>query len=145
MTRLIAEMAQSDSGAIFRLTSLRPVRPQNAPDPWERLSLLAFEAGAKEVVSIEPSERGELLRYMAPLLVEPPCMQCHAQQGYQVGQIRGGISVLSNPAHACCRPASPVLSVMPPLAFGAASKARIGWWIRPMLWVARCDNASSAR
>ncbi len=93
MTRLIAEMAQSDSGAIFRLTSLKPVRSQNAPDPWERQSLQAFEAGVTEVVSIEPAERGELLRYMAPLRVEQPCLQCHAQQGYKLGDIRGGISV----------------------------------------------------
>jgi signal transduction histidine kinase len=93
MTRLIAEMAQSDSGAIFRLTSLMPVRPQNAPDDWERRSLQSFENGVKEVVSIEPAERGDLLRYMAPLRVEQPCMQCHAQQGYRVGDIRGGISV----------------------------------------------------
>lgn len=93
MTRLIAEMAQSDSGAIFRLTSLRPIRPENAADPWETKSLQSFEAGTKEVVSIEPSEHGPLLRYMAPLQVEKPCMICHASQGYQIGDVRGGISV----------------------------------------------------
>jgi len=93
MTRLIGEMAESDSGSIFRLTSLRPVRPENAADPWERQSLEAFESGTKEVVSIEPGEHENLLRYMAPLLVEKPCMACHARQGYRVGDIRGGISV----------------------------------------------------
>jgi two-component system NtrC family sensor kinase len=93
MTRLIAEMAESDSGAIFRLTSLKPIRPLNAPDAWERTALLAFESGIREVVSVEKGERGDLLRYMAPLSVTAPCLQCHARQGYKIGDIRGGISV----------------------------------------------------
>lgn len=96
MTRLIAEMAESDSGAVFRLTSLRPVRPGNAADPWEKTALESFERGEKEVVSIEHSAQGTQLRYMAPLRVEKPCMACHANQGYQVGDIRGGISVSQN-------------------------------------------------
>ncbi|MBK7050068.1 MAG: DUF3365 domain-containing protein [Rhodoferax sp.] len=93
MTRLIAEMAQSDSGAVFRLTSRKPIRPQNAPDEWESRALQAFESGAKEVLNVETTEHGDLLRYMAPLQVEQACMQCHEHQGYKVGDIRGGISV----------------------------------------------------
>ncbi len=93
MTRLIAEMAESDSGAIFRLTSLLPVRKENAPDPWEQAALQSFEAGTKEVIAVVPGEGGSQLRYMAPLLVQKACMQCHARQGYRVGDVRGGISV----------------------------------------------------
>lgn len=93
MTRLIGEMAEIESGAIFRLTSLQPIRPQNAADSWEQGALQRFETGAKEVVEIVPDSRGELLRYMAPLRVETACLQCHAQQGYKLGDIRGGISV----------------------------------------------------
>ena len=93
MTRLIAEMAQSDTGAIFRLTSLKPIRPDNAADAWEARSLQAFETGIQEVVSVELSGSNEMLRYMAPLRVTEPCMQCHKKQGYHVGDIRGGISV----------------------------------------------------
>ena len=93
MTRLIAEMAKSDSGALFRLTSLKPIRPQNAADPWETRALQAFEQGAKEVIEVEGSGTREMLRYMAPLRVTESCMRCHHQQGYHVGDIRGGISV----------------------------------------------------
>lgn len=93
MTRLIAEMAASDTGAIFRLTSLKPIRPANAPDDWERQALQSFESGVSEASAVTLGERGEMLRYMAPLLVEEVCLKCHASQGYQVGQIRGGISV----------------------------------------------------
>ncbi|MBL8429464.1 MAG: DUF3365 domain-containing protein [Dechloromonas sp.] len=34
-----------------------------------------------------------MLRYMAPLAVKKSCLDCHAKQGYQVGDIRGGLSV----------------------------------------------------
>lgn len=93
MTRLIGEIARIDTGAIFRLTSLKPIRPQNSPDDWERQALRSFESGTLETTGVEPSPDGDLLRYMAPLRVEKPCLQCHAEQGYQLGDIRGGISV----------------------------------------------------
>lgn len=93
MTRLIAEMAESASGAVFRLTSTRPIRPENKPDHWEHQALDAFEQGVKEVSSVEPSPEGDMLRYMAPLKVQESCLQCHRKQGYKVGDIRGGISV----------------------------------------------------
>lgn len=93
MTRLIAEMAASDSGVVFRLTSLKPIRPENAADVWEQAALQAFERGQPEALSIEPGPRGDELRYMAPLRVREACLACHASQGYRVGDIRGGISV----------------------------------------------------
>ncbi len=93
MTRLIGEIAKIDTGAIFRLTSLKPIRPENAPDTWERKALLAFEGGTQESIEVESSIDGPLLRYMAPLRVEKPCLQCHASQGYREGDIRGGVSV----------------------------------------------------
>lgn len=93
MIRLVAEMAQLDTGAVFRMTSRHPKRPENAPDPWEDRSLQAFETGAKEVVGIETTEQGEMLRYMAPLRTETECLACHAAQGHVLGDVRGGISV----------------------------------------------------
>ncbi len=93
MTRLIAEMAESASGAVFRLTSLRPIRPENEADAWEHQAQLAFERGVKEVSGVELGPDGEMLRYMAPLAVQESCLQCHRKQGYKVGDIRGGISV----------------------------------------------------
>jgi signal transduction histidine kinase len=93
MTRLIAEKAESDSGAIFRLTSLRPIRPLNAPDDWERSALLTFEQGSKEATAVTQGASGAQLRYMAPLPVQASCLPCHARQGYKVGDVRGGISV----------------------------------------------------
>jgi two-component system NtrC family sensor kinase len=93
MTRLIANFANAQNGSVFRLTSLRPIRPANAPDDWERGALESFERGVKEASALQASSQGEQLRYMAPLAVQQSCMTCHAKQGYQVGDVRGGISV----------------------------------------------------
>jgi signal transduction histidine kinase len=93
MTRLIAELAKADSGVEFHLTSLKPIRPQNQADAWEQAALSAFESGTREVVEVVPDQHGDALRYMAPLRVEEACLPCHRQQGYRVGDIRGGISV----------------------------------------------------
>jgi two-component system sensor histidine kinase/response regulator len=97
MTRLISELAQRQSGTAFHITSLRPIRPDNTPDDWERQALERFEAGTKEALGVVGTTGGEkdgrLLRYMAPLLVAKPCLVCHAKQGYKEGDVRGGISV----------------------------------------------------
>ncbi len=94
MTRQIGELARATGGATLHITSLKPLRPMNAPDPWERDALLAFTRGTKEVVALTDGGQGHTwLRYMAPLRVEPACMGCHAAQSYREGDIRGGISV----------------------------------------------------
>lgn len=99
MTRLIGESAEASSGAVFHLSSLKPIRPANGPDEWERQALLAFEQGSKEVTGIVPGSQGPMLRYMAPLSVKKSCMDCHAKQGYQVDDIRGGLSVSQRYEH----------------------------------------------
>ncbi len=70
-----------------------PIRPQNAPDPWEEEALLAFEKGKVEVSEIQEIDGRLYMRLMRPLFVEKACLACHAAQGYELGDIRGGISV----------------------------------------------------
>jgi diguanylate cyclase (GGDEF)-like protein len=96
MTREISELAKREDLSNFRITSLRPLNPNNTPDPFEAQALTSFEAGQKESVLMEDKADGARMRYMAPLLVEQPCLACHAKQGYSVGQVRGGISVSFN-------------------------------------------------
>ena len=98
MTRQIAEIAEKAEGVRFHITSLKPIRPANEADAWEAESLALFEkSGLKERLGFFAAGSGMLPgpthRYMAPLLVKSPCMKCHEFQGYQVGDIRGGISV----------------------------------------------------
>lgn len=94
MTRLLSELAESQKVSAFHITSLKPIRPENAADGWERIALQAFENGVKEKIEvIAPANQPGQLRYMAPLPVVQACMYCHEKQGYKVGDIRGGISV----------------------------------------------------
>lgn len=93
MTRQVHELSHQLHGTQGRITSLDPIRPGNAPDDWERAALLAFEQGMKEVSSIEMVNGEPTLRYMQGMVTEESCMACHAIQGYQMGDIRGGISV----------------------------------------------------
>jgi diguanylate cyclase (GGDEF)-like protein/PAS domain S-box-containing protein len=93
MTRQIAELAAQTEGIRLHITSLNPIRPENAPDAWEAEALRDFEKGRKEVLSLVEQDGVVLHRYMAPLRVAQPCLQCHEAQGYRLGDIRGGISV----------------------------------------------------
>lgn len=92
MTRQIAEIAEKQKIS-FHLTSLNPIRPQNKPSPREERALKAFERGVSEKGEfIEQKGKTEFF-YMAPLKTKDECLKCHAAQGYQKGDIRGGIRV----------------------------------------------------
>ncbi len=94
MTRQLSELLSMTRGGVsFHITSLKPIRPANKADAWETDALLQFEQGIEEVVERLISEESDLFRYMAPLVVKPACMKCHEKQGYETGQVRGGISV----------------------------------------------------
>jgi hypothetical protein len=93
MTRQVHELAKEEYGVLGHITSLNPIRPQNAPDPWEIKALEEFERGPIEVSSVEKIEGKEFMRLMRPLITERGCLKCHAAQGYEEGDIRGGISV----------------------------------------------------
>lgn len=92
MTRQVNEMQKQAGLEISHITSLKPLRPENRPDEWERKALMDFEAGKKEVSGIDVINGRDYFRLMRPFVMESSCMKCHAQQGYNVGQIRGGIS-----------------------------------------------------
>ena len=102
MTRQIAERAQkNNSGILFHITSLKPIRPENTATEWEERWLKSFEQGVKEQGEFFANGAATpWFRYMAPLLIGPECLKCHAQQGYKEGDIRGGLSVsLPYPPH----------------------------------------------
>jgi signal transduction histidine kinase len=80
-------------GVAGHLTSLKPLRPKNAPDDWERKALTAFSHGGKEVTEFTEVNGEPHLRLMRPMLITEKCLKCHAHQGYQVGDVRGGVGV----------------------------------------------------
>jgi len=73
MTRQVHAMGAASYGLKGRITSLNPLNPDNAADAWET--------------------DAEYLRFMGPLVTEESCLDCHAKQGYKIGDLRGGISV----------------------------------------------------
>jgi len=67
--------------------------PNNAPDDWELRVLKQFERGEEEVFEFADIDGQPFLRFMKPMLVEKSCLKCHGSQGYEVDDLRGGVSV----------------------------------------------------
>lgn len=105
MTRLVHELGVLNSGVIGHITSLDPIRKGNEPDEWEKASLQLLESRTVDEVSALETRSGlEYMRLIRGLETEESCLPCHAQQGYKVGDLRGGISVAV--------PMAPLLTVM---------------------------------
>jgi len=93
--RQVNELIDQDNSQLnVHLTSLNPLNPVNKADSWEVTALKAFEGGEQEVSGIEEKADGKrYYRFMQPMITEASCLKCHAHQGYQVGDIRGGVSI----------------------------------------------------
>jgi len=79
----------------YHLTGLKPRRANNAPDAWESVALQAFVTGRKEYSSVETVGGQQSLRYMAPVTLQAACVRCHLDQGFHIGQVVGGVSVVA--------------------------------------------------
>ena len=93
MTRQAHKLEEDASGVQGHITSLNPIRPENAPDAWESEALKSFEHGESEVSSVAVLKGQKYMRLMRPLITEKGCLKCHAIQGYKEGDVRGGISI----------------------------------------------------
>jgi two-component system, NtrC family, sensor kinase len=101
VTRELSELSRSLGGRVqFHLASLDPVNPTNAPDPFEREALEVIVKDVhtrgpvmREFTQFEYVDGVRHFRYFAPLYTEGSCISCHGAQGYDVGDVRGGISI----------------------------------------------------
>jgi len=93
MTREILELTNGQLRVSGHITSLDPIRPENAPDPWEERALRRLVAGGNQFAELEGADGEERLRFMGRLDVEERCLLCHADRGYRVGDLRGGIAI----------------------------------------------------
>ncbi len=91
MIRQIHEMSDSQFGISTRLSALHPIRPGNAPDPWEKEALDALKNGQPEIHSVVESSDASVFRLMLPVFMDKDCVGCH--QGYSLGDLYGGMSV----------------------------------------------------
>ena len=93
LSRKVQTLAQERFHLYAHLTSLKPMREENAPDQWEKEALQAFEKGAKEVSSMDEKDGRNYYRLMRPFLINETCLECHTEQGYEIGDVGGGLSV----------------------------------------------------
>jgi two-component system nitrate/nitrite sensor histidine kinase NarX len=93
VTKELSQHAEMLDYYRFHITSLKLMNPENAPTESEREALHGFETNPVPITNIETQQDVKTYRYMIPLQTSTACLQCHAFQGYQVGDIRGGLSV----------------------------------------------------
>jgi signal transduction histidine kinase/DNA-binding response OmpR family regulator len=93
MTRQVYDLAEDMLSIKGHITSLNPIRPKNAADVWEQKALKSFEDGNEEYKEIVEVGDVSYLRLMRPFITQAPCLRCHAEQGYKIGDVRGGISI----------------------------------------------------
>ncbi|HYK91236.1 MAG TPA: DUF3365 domain-containing protein [Acidobacteriota bacterium] len=92
MTRLISELLSTRRGIHLHIASLKPIRPGNTPEPWERHALAHFEQGSGEEYDIVGQGEDAQFKYMAPLRMQPLCLSCHPHAD-ETDKARGGVSV----------------------------------------------------
>ncbi len=93
MIREVHGFGHEESELRTHLVGLAPRRSANAPDAWETDALKRLAEGEPEVSSERIIGGATFFQTMRPLMVEESCLKCHAEQGYRLGEIRGGISI----------------------------------------------------
>jgi PAS domain S-box-containing protein len=93
MIRQLMEDYADQYGIKGHITSLKPLRPENFPDKWEKKALESFETGVDEVFEFTEIDGEPYLRLIRPMIALEGCLKCHGFQGYKVGDVRGGVGV----------------------------------------------------
>jgi diguanylate cyclase (GGDEF)-like protein len=137
MTRQVGEISRRVNGPSIRVTSRKPVRPENAPLPWEAKALQAIEEqGLKEYQEFgQGQDRQPQYRYAAPLITQTSCLECHVKE-YRVGDVRGAVTV--------------VLASDKYLSLQASFRGATYWlgalaWVLGLLVIMLFDRAARAR
>lgn len=99
VTRELSELSKIMGGDFsYHLTSEKYINPLNVPDEFEREALTSFSDTStttqSEYYQIEEIDGKHYFRYFSPLYIDYSCLNCHSGQGYEYGDLRGGISVL---------------------------------------------------
>ena len=89
----VHKVGRNEFGHQAHLTSLNPINSKNIPDAWESEALRSFADGVVAVSEVAEIDGVEYMRLMRPMFIEESCMKFHAAHGYDVGDLRGGISV----------------------------------------------------
>ncbi|NOQ93469.1 MAG: DUF3365 domain-containing protein, partial [Methylophaga sp.] len=95
MTRQISEIANKSGDHFFKITSLNPLNPKNAADQFEIKALQFFDKNKQKNHYYQFNNDFSQLDFMGSLVTTKACLSCHAEQGYKIGDIRGGIRISS--------------------------------------------------
>ena len=91
MIRQVYEM--EPNGPEGHLVASHPLNPKNLPDSWESKALESFSAGKTEAFTVMDLHGERHFRLIRPLKLLPGCVPCHEAQGFQEGDIYGGMSI----------------------------------------------------
>lgn len=100
VTRELSELSKTIGNDFsYHLASLNYINPANQPDEFEEKALRFYERNPEEnhnksFYRYETIDNSSYFRYFAPLYTRKSCLGCHAEQGYKLGDVRGGISIL---------------------------------------------------
>lgn len=97
MTRQLSDISSTKGRYRFYLVSNNPLNPVNKPDKWEHDMLMEFEQGTtKDAMMIyrDDGDGKRYFKYLTPLRIESPCLRCHGKHGYEINNIKGGLSII---------------------------------------------------
>lgn len=95
VTRQLLGSFHATAGPVGRLVSTTPLNPDNRAIGWEVRALEQLQSAGRQKFIEEVEMGGERqLRFMAPFFVTTTCLECHTRQGYQAGELRGGLAVV---------------------------------------------------
>ncbi len=146
--RQVHELGFERYGIYGRLTSLDPINPLNAADPWETEALSAFLRGdaADEISAVSELDGQRYIRLIKPFYTEEGCLTCHSHHDRRPGDLHGAISVAvpADPyaAMARTRQSSMVPEYLFIWLFGLAG---IGWVMNLLMHSTRVVQESELR
>ncbi len=93
VTKELSRLLSTRSRYRFHITSTKLKNPENAPDAVELQALRKFTIDNRPIARVEVVDGTRYFRYIIPLYATSSCLDCHADQGYQIGDLRGALSV----------------------------------------------------
>jgi len=92
VTKKLSQYSMRENLYHFRLASLNPMNPDNAPDAFEKMALIHFiHQKSNEIHSFDDRDDQQHFRYTIPLHANKACLECH--KDFSTGTIAGCLSI----------------------------------------------------
>ncbi|WP_428026256.1 PAS domain-containing protein [Arcobacter sp.] len=92
MTKQISKISNEYGDYYYKLTSLRPINPENKADKFEKIALKKFEKDKTDEY-FEFTKNLKRFNYVGALKVKASCIECHYKQNYEIGDYIGGVRI----------------------------------------------------